>query len=252
VASNRQRGEVDLADPRISIIDERMKAIDTVIAVSSGKGGVGKSLIASILALSLAEKGCKVGLFDLDFTSPSTHAILGVGDEQPTEKHGVVPPRVHGLKYMSITYYSRDLATPLRGSDVSNALVELLSITMWGKLTHLVLDMPPGIGDATLDLVRLIKNIRFLIVTTPSKLAFETLKKLVALLGMLKIPIVGVVENMKMDNSKTIRQETQKLGLKLLAEIPYDSTVEAAIGNADKLLQTALANSIKDLCSKDL
>jgi ATP-binding protein involved in chromosome partitioning len=241
-----------MADPRISIIDERMKEINAIIAVSSGKGGVGKSLIASTLALSLARKGYSVGLFDLDFTSPSTHAILGIGGERPKEKKGIVPPRVHGLKYMSITYYSHDLATPLRGVDVSNALVELLSTTRWGKLSYLVLDMPPGIGDATLDAVRFIKNIEFLIVTTPSKLAFETVKKLVTLLQELRVPVLGVVENIKMNDSKTIQQETQKLGLKFLEEIPYDSEVEAAIGDPDALLQTALADKVKHLCSKIL
>ena len=250
MASNRQGSEVDLADPRISIIDDRMRGIERIIAVSSGKGGVGKSLIASTLALSLAKKGCSIGLFDLDFTSPSTHAILGIRGERPKEEKGVVPPRVHGLKYMSITYYSHDLATPLRGADVSNALIELLSTTRWGKLSYLVLDLPPGIGDATLDVVRLIKNIEFLIITTPSKLAFETVKKLVILLEALRVPVLGVVENMKMNDSKTIRQETQKLGLKFLQEIPYDSELEVAIGDTDKLLRTALAEKVKQLCEK--
>ena len=238
-----------MADPRISIIDERMKRINAIIAVSSGKGGVGKSLIASTLALNLAKKGYAVGLFDLDFTSPSTHAILGIGGERPKENKGIVPPTVHGLKYMSITYYSHDLATPLRGADVSNALVELMSTTRWGKLSYLVLDMPPGIGDATLDAVRFINNIEFLIVTTPSRLAFETVKKLVTLLHALRVPVLGVVENMKMNDSKTIKQETQKLGLKFLEEIHYDSKVEAAIGDPDKLLQTALAYKVKHLCA---
>jgi ATP-binding protein involved in chromosome partitioning len=241
-----------MADPRISIIDERMKEINAIVAVSSGKGGVGKSLIASTLALSLAKKGYAVGLFDLDFTSPSTHAILGIRGERPKENKGIVPPTVHRLKYMSITYYSHDLATPLRGADVSNALVELLSTTRWGKLSYLVLDMPPGIGDATLDAVRFIKNIEFLIVTTPSRLAFETVKKLVTMLQALRVSVLGVVENMKMNDSKTIQQETQKLSLKFLEEIRYDSEVEAAIGHPDKLLQTALADKVKHLCSKIL
>jgi ATP-binding protein involved in chromosome partitioning len=241
-----------MADPRTSIIDERLKEIDRIIAVSSGKGGVGKSLIASTLALSLARKGYSVGLFDLDFTSPSTHAILGIRDERPKEEKGIVPPKVQGLKYMSITYYSRDLATPLRGADVSNALVELLATTIWGKLNYLVLDMPPGIGDATLDAVRFIKNTEFLIVTTPSRLAFETVKKLVTLLQALRVPVLGIVENMKMNDSKTIQQETLKLGFKFLQEIPYDSHVEAAIGDPDKLLQTTLAEKVKRLCSKIL
>jgi ATP-binding protein involved in chromosome partitioning len=227
-----------MVDPRVTIIGERMKDIRKVIAVSSGKGGVGKSLVASTLALTLAKKGYKVGLFDLDFTSPSTHIILGVDSVQPKEDKGIIPPKVHGLEYMSITYYSKDHATPLRGTDSSNALIELLSITKWGKLDFLILDMPPGIGDATLDLIRFIKKIEFLIVTTPSQLAFETVKKLATLLEELKIPIIGIVENMKMNQSEAIQEQTRKLGLTYLTGIPYDPQVEETIGKANKLLDT--------------
>ena len=239
-----------MVDPRMSIIDDRLKAIDKLVAVSSGKGGVGKSLVASTLALTLAKKGCKVGLFDLDFTSPSTHMILGLQHVQPREEKGIVPPIVHALKYMSIVYYSGEYVAPLRGVDVSNALVELLSITRWDELDFLVIDMPPGIGDATLDLIRLIKNIEFLIVTTPSRLAFETVRKLVGLLKELKISIIGVVENMKLNNSSTIQQQATKLGLKFLGEIPYDLTVEEAIGNTNKLLNTTLAKRVEEIASR--
>jgi len=189
-----------MVDPRTSIIEDRLRDIERIIAVSSGKGGVGKSLVASTLALILAEKGYKVGLFDLDFSSPSTHLILDIKGVQPKEERGIVPPNVHGLKYMSIVYYSGEYALPLRGADTSNALIELLSVTRWENLDFLVIDMPPGIGDATLDLLRFIRKIEFLIVTTPSQLAFETVRKLVSLLKELKIPIIGVVENMKMEN----------------------------------------------------
>jgi ATP-binding protein involved in chromosome partitioning len=233
-----------MTDPRLSIVNERLKNIHNVIAVSSGKGGVGKSLIASTLALTLARNGFKVGLFDLDFTSPSTHIILGVGDARPKEDKGIVPPKVHGLEYMSIIYYSGNHATPLRGEDTSNALIELLSITRWGELDYLILDMPPGIGDATLDLLRLIRNIKFVIVTTPSVLAFETVKKLANLLRELKTPIIGAIENMKMNRSKTIQQQTQELGLTYLGEASFDTKVEDAIGNVDMLLKTALADQI--------
>lgn len=239
-----------MVDPRTSIIAERLKGVRRVVAVSSGKGGVGKSLVATTLALALVKKGCKVGLFDLDFTSPSTHVILGVGGLQPKEDRGIVPPTVHGLEYMSIVYYSGDLAAPLRGADVSNALVELLSITRWGELDFLVLDMPPGIGDATLDLIRLIEKLEFLIVTTSSQLAFETVRKLISLLKELKVPVIGIVENMKTDKSKTIQQQTKKLGITYLTAIPYDASIEEAIGNTNKLMNTTLANKIKNITTK--
>jgi len=238
-----------MTDPRTSIISERLKKIGRIVAVSSGKGGVGKSLVASTLALSLVREGYEVGLFDLDFTSPSTHVILGIEGVQPKEDKGIVPPTVKGLKYMSIVYYSGDYAAPLRGVDVSNALIELLSITRWGRLDFLVIDMPPGIGDATLDLIRLINNVEFLVVTTSSQLAFETVRKLVNLLKELKVPILGIVENMKTENSN-IQQQTRKSGLSFLGEIPYDVLVEEAIGNTNRLMNTVLAKKVEEIATK--
>ncbi len=116
---------------------------------------------------------------------------------------------------MSLIYFVGDNPAPLRGADVSNALIELLSVTQWGKLDFLVIDMPPGIGDAILDLVRLVERIEFLIITTPSLLAFETVKKQVALLCELKMPIIGVVENMKMDKANTVEAATLEVGAKV-------------------------------------
>jgi ATP-binding protein involved in chromosome partitioning len=238
-----------MVDPRTSMINERLKRISRIIAVSSGKGGVGKSLVATTLALTLARKGCKVGLFDLDFTSPSTHIILGAKDAQPKEEKGIVPPIVKGLEYMSLIYYCGDNAVPLRGADVSNALIELLAVTRWSQLDYLVIDMPPGIGDAVLDLIRLVKRVEFLIVTTPSRLAFETVKKQLSLLQELKMPIIGVVENMKMNSAQSIQQQTEKMGIAFLGEIPYDLKVEEAIGDETKLLGTALAQKVKEIAA---
>jgi len=235
-----------MVDPRISVIDERLRQVSRIIAVSSGKGGVGKSMVATTLALTLAQSS-KVGLFDLDFTSPSTHLILGVKNALPKEDKGIIPPEVKGLVYMSLIYYSKDQAIPLRGADVSNALIELLAVTRWGKLDFLIIDMPPGIGDAVLDLLRLVKRVEFLIVTTSSLLAFETVKKQAALLRELKFPIIGVLENMKMNNSDSIQLETGKLGLNFLAGIPYDPKVEEAIGNKNKLLETMIAEKIREI-----
>ncbi len=238
-----------MVDPRISLVEKRMRPIRSVIAVSSGKGGVGKSLIASTLALTLARDGFKVGLFDLDFTSPSAHIILGINRARPKEEKGIVAPTVQGLRFMSIVYYSADQTTPLRGPDVSNALIELLAVTRWDTLDYLILDMPPGIGDVTLDLIRLIKNVKFLIVTTSSRLAFETVRKLVALLDMLEIPIVGVVENMKMNKSETIQQQTGKAGLAFIGEIPFDEEVEKNLGKPERLLETAFARKVEQIGS---
>jgi len=236
-----------VVDPRISVINERLSRTRRIIAVSSGKGGVGKSMVATTLALTLARNGCRVGLFDLDFTSPSTHIILNAPKVQLKEEKGIVPPKVLGLEYMSLVYFVGDNPAPLRGADVSNALIELLSVTRWGTLDFLVIDMPPGIGDAVLDLVRLIKRIEFLIVTTPSLLAFETVRKQVNLLCELKLPVIGVVENMKMDKTSGVQVETEKLGVRYLGSIPFDPQVEDAIGNETKLMSTTVGKVIQEV-----
>ncbi len=241
-----------MIDPRVSVINRRLEKVKRIIAVSSGKGGVGKSMVATTLALTLKNKGCKVGLFDLDFTSPSTHVILNAQVTVPQEDKGIVPPTVNGLEYMSLVYFVGENPAPLRGADVSNALIELLAVTQWGSLDFLIIDMPPGIGDVILDLLRLIKRIEFLIVTTSSLLAFETVKKQVALLCELKAPIIGVVENMKQTPSGNIAMETRKIGLRFLAEISFDPTVETAIGNEAKLLGTSIGRTLERVVEKDI
>lgn len=238
-----------MGDPRVSIIDERLKDVERIVAVSSGKGGVGKSLTASVLSLALIERGCRVGLLDLDFTSPSTHVILGIGSVEPKEDKGVIPPNIGGLYYMSIVYYTGSSPTPLRGADVTNALIELFSVTKWGQLDFLLLDMPPGIGDATLDLIRLIPRIEFIIIATPSKLAFETVEKLSRLLKKSTIPVVGVVENMKMNETVAIESKLEDMGLRLIEEIDYDSSVEGAIGDRKRLMNTNFGRQVRKLAA---
>ncbi|MCW4001322.1 MAG: Mrp/NBP35 family ATP-binding protein [Candidatus Bathyarchaeota archaeon] len=235
-------------DPRVNVIEKRLAGVSRIVAVSSGKGGVGKSMVATALALSLVKGGCRVGLFDVDFTGPSTHIILGVPNSvQPTEDKGLVPAVVEGLEYMSLVYFVGDRAAPLRGADVSNALIELLAVTQWGKLDYLIIDMPPGIGDAVLDLVRLVKRIEFLVVTTPSMLAFEVVKKQVSLLTELKMPVIGVVENMKINASDAVEKQTEKLGLTYLGSVAYDPQVENAIGDPAKLQQTAMGKAMPQI-----
>ena len=241
-----------MTDPRTAIIEERLKKIHSIIAVSSGKGGVGKSLVASVLALTLARKGYKVGLFDLDFTSPSSHIILGVSDLHPKEERGVIPPEVHGIKYMSVVFYSGDRASPLRGADISSALIELLAVTLWNALDFLIIDMPPGISDATLDLIRLIRNVKFLVVTTPSQLAFETVKKLIGLLSELNIPVIGVIENMKMKDSPFIKKKIEEKDIEFWGEVPFDPRLEESIGDVTRLLGTEFSRSLEEIVEENL
>lgn len=234
-------------DPRISIIDKRLETIKRIIAVSGGKGGIGKSVTASTLAVSLANCGYKVGLLDLDFFCPSTHIILGIEGVYPEEEKGVIPPVVHGVEFMSIVFYAGDNPVALRGTGVCNAIIELLTITRWDKLDYLIIDMPPGIGDAMLDIIRLIKRVEFLIITTGSKVVLETVKKLLTLLKELKVPIIGVVENMKTNHISSVKPQIDELHTKFLGTIDYDVTLESSLGNATRLLTTSFAHSISNL-----
>jgi len=239
-------------DPRLSIIGERLSGINRIIVVSSGKGGVGKSLIASTISLLLARRGFKVGLLDLDFTSPTTHVVLGVTGMQPSEDRGIVPPTVHGIKYMSLIFYLGERLAPLRGSELSNALLEVLSVTLWGSIDFLMIDMPPGISDLMLDVLKYVRGASFLVVTSPSRMAFETVRKLLLLLKSLKAPVIGVIENMKMDESEYIRREVEALGEIFLGEIHFDRKLEESLGSVSKLLETSFAREVEEIIQRIL
>ncbi|MCS7367580.1 MAG: P-loop NTPase [archaeon YNP-WB-062] len=232
-----------MMDPRIIAINEHVKSIRNVIAVVSGKGGVGKSIISTIMALQLSKMGYKVGLLDTDFTSPSTHIILNAEELTPKEDKGVIPPEIHGLKYMTITYYTKDNPAPLRGIDVSNALIELLSITRWGKLDYLIIDAPPGISDITLDLLRINWRIKFIVVATPSKLALETVRKLIKLLEEQGGDIIGIIVNMVMGIESI---EYRSLGKRVLVEIPFQQDLEDKIGDVEELLESMIGRKVKE------
>lgn len=234
-------------DPRLEIIGKRLKNIKRLIAISGGKGGIGKSLIASTLALTLSKLGYKVGLLDLDFCGPSVNIILGTRGIYPKEEKGIIPPEIYGIKFMSIIYYAGDNPLPLRGIDVSNAIIELLAVTRWGRLDFLIVDMPPGIGDATLDTIRLIKKAEFLIVTTQSKVTLETVKKVLKILKELRVPIVGIIENMKITKSPLVKKELKAFNTSFLGEIEFDKNLEDSIGYVNRLLKTDFARNIKKI-----
>ena len=234
-------------DPRSNIIDKRLEGIKRIIAVSGGKGGIGKSLTSSLLALTLSRLGCKVGLLDLDLSAPSTHVILGIEDVYPKEEKGIVPPEVHGIAFMSFIYFTGNEPTPLRGDDISNAMLELLAITQWGSLDFLIVDMPPGIGDVSMDVIRWLKRAEFLVMTTASKVALETVKKVIKMLEELNMPIIGVIENMKMRESSSVQETLKEFDVPILGEIEFDMNLEDSIGDANMLLESDVAAGIKEI-----
>lgn len=237
-------------EARVSVIEKRLKSIKRIISVASGKGGVGKSLVASTLALNLVEKGHKVGLLDLDLYGPSSHIILGVKDVFPEEEKGIIPPKIHGIKFMSIVYFTEDKPSAFRGIDITNIIIELLAITQWGVLDYLIIDMPPGIGDETLDVIRFIKKSEFLVVTTPSKVVMGAVSKLLKILKELKIPVIGVLENMKMTESSIIEDSITEMNLPFIGSIFFDENLEGAIGDGDLLLKTKFMEELNNNLKK--
>lgn len=232
-------------DPRLNIINKRLGKIKRIIAVSGGKGGIGKSLVASTCALSLGKQGYRVGLLDLDFCSPSTHVILGIEGAYPEEEKGIVPPVVYGINFMSIAYFTGDSPSALRGSTVSNAIIELLAITQWGRLDFLVMDMPPGMGDPALDVIRLVKRIEYLLLTIPSRVALEVMKKEFQMLRELGMAVVGILENMKQNQYSFTEKEVVNLKVPFLGSLDFDLNLEEAIGNPHELLKTGFARQLE-------
>lgn len=235
-------------DPRPSTAEEMLAGTERLISVASGKGGVGKSMVSSTAALILSKQGYKVGLLDLDFHGPSAHVILGAKGVFPKEDKGIIPPPVHGIKLMSLAYFIGDRPAPLRGSEVSNAMLELLAITRWGQLDFLIVDMPPGIGDEVLEVVKIMKNAEFLVVTTPSKVAWATVQKLIDILKELKVSLLGTIENMNVAKSSSQKNMTKKVPL--LGKIGFDKNLEGAIGNPKKLLKTSFACELEKVLAR--
>src|SRR4030043_65516 len=214
-------------DVRTSVIDKRLGKIKRIISIASGKGGGCKSLVAASFALSLSKKGYKVGLLDLDIYGPSSHIILGINDFSfPKEEKGILPHEVSGIKFMSIVYFSQDKPAPLRGTDITNVIIELLAITLWEELDYLIIDMPPGIGDETLDVIHLIKKSEFVVISTPSKVALGAVDKLLNILKELKLPVLGIVENMKINDLTLIQDYAKEKDFRYLGSVSYDWDLE--------------------------
>ncbi len=181
-----------------------LPGVKNIIAVISGKGGVGKSTVSSNLALALHELGAKVGLLDADIHGPSVPIMFGVHDETPDMrtvegKQLMVPIERHGIKLLSIGFMiDPNQAVVWRGPMVSSALRQFVNDTDWGELDYLVLDMPPGTGDIHLTMAQIVPVSGVVLVTTPQDVALADAKKAAVMFDMLpqKIPMLGVVENM--------------------------------------------------------
>jgi ATP-binding protein involved in chromosome partitioning len=246
-----------MIDPRPAVLLRRLAPVRRILAFASAKGGVGKSVCAALSALALAAGGRRTGLLDLDFQGASAHLLLGASLRFPEEAGGVRPLRVReNLDFMSFAAFSRERAVPLRGAEAGEALLELLAVTVWEPLELLLLDLPPGLGDTLLDLLRLLPRTEFLVVATPSALALSVVERLLALLRELRLPLLGLVENMARppepsgtSRASPVAELAARYRAPLLGSIPYLPDLEKQLADGDPL-RGALGDAVRELLSR--
>jgi ATP-binding protein involved in chromosome partitioning len=227
---------------------ERVPGVRNIVAVASGKGGVGKSTVAVNLALALAAEGASVGVLDADIYGPSQPLMLGLQGGKPESPDGksMEPMRAHGVQAMSIGFLiDTDQPMVWRGPMVTQALEQLLRFTRWQDLDFLIVDMPPGTGDIQLTLAQRVPVTGAVIVTTPQDIALADARKGLKMFEKVNIPILGVVENMalhvcsKCGHEEHIfgagggRRMADEYGVPLLGSLPLDIRIreQADSGN---------------------
>ena len=181
--------------------DEFLKGVKNIVAVASGKGGVGKSTVALNLALALSKTGAKVGLLDADIYGPSIPLMLGMKGtmmEVDQEKKKLIPPESNGIKVVSFGFFAEQehQAAIYRGPIISGIVKQFLVDTLWTDLDYLIVDLPPGTGDIPLTLAQTIPITGILVVTTPQEVASSVASKAIGMFDKLNVPMLGVVENM--------------------------------------------------------
>lgn len=219
--------------------NQPVKGVRHIIAVASGKGGVGKSTTAANLALGLKAQGLRVGLLDADIYGPSVPRLFGITAKPHTNAEGLLEPLIgHGIKVMSIGFLVAEEAAMIwRGPMVMSALTQLLRDVAWAELDVLVIDMPPGTGDAQLTIAQSTPLSGAVIVSTPQDLALIDARRGVTMFNQVEIPILGIIENMAtficphcgtashIFGHGGARAEADKLGVPFLGEIPLNMTI---------------------------
>jgi ATP-binding protein involved in chromosome partitioning len=215
-----------------------IEKIRFIIAVASGKGGVGKSTTSANLALGLAAQGWRVGLLDADVYGPSAPRLFGLRGKPGVRDGKMVPLEAYGIKIMSIGFLvDENVAMVWRGPMVSQALTQMLGEVAWGELDALVVDMPPGTGDAQLTMAQHVPLAGAVIVSTPQDLALIDARRAVSMFQKVEAPILGVVENMSyflcphcggrtdIFSHGGARHDAEKLGVPFLGEVPLDAAI---------------------------
>lgn len=216
---------------------EKIPGIQHVVAVASGKGGVGKSTVAVNLAVMLVQWGLRVGLLDADIHGPNIPRMMGVKQLPPVENGKLLPALAHGVKVMSLGFTANSAPAIWRGPMIDKAIQQFLRDVNWGELDVLIVDLPPGTGDAQLSLTQRILVSGAIIVSTPQLVALDDARKGLAMFQKVDVPVLGLVENMSYfycpdcGRSHDIfghggaRKLADELGLPLLAEIPLEMTI---------------------------
>ena len=178
----------------------KLPGVGTIIGVMSGKGGVGKSFVASALAITLAKMGKRVGLLDADICSPDMFRMLGIKNKTlPTSDNKIVPVEKYGVKVVSMAGLctSDDEPVAWRGPILSKIIQKLLKESLWGELDMLIIDFPTGTPDVTLNILQNVLVDGVILVTTPQELCVTATRRTATMASMLKVPLIGVVENMR-------------------------------------------------------
>lgn len=226
-------GKIDIGfDARVRAdkrIEEKINLpIKTIVAVGSGKGGVGKSTVAVNLAVALAQSGASVGLLDADIYGPNIPTLMGISELPPPNGETLVPARAHGVLLMSMGFLiGEEEALVWRGPMIHGALRQLLSDVAWGELDYLVVDLPPGTGDAQLSVAQLVPLTGGVVVTTPQQLSVSDARRGVGAFQKLGVPVLGIVENMSGDvfGSGGGEQAAAEMRVPFLGRIPLDPRI---------------------------
>lgn len=212
------------------------------IAVSSGKGGVGKTTVAVNLAISLAKSGAKVGLLDADILGPNVPMMMGVEQMPPPRNRKMVPAEQFGVKFISMAFLTRpDQPLVWRGPMLHSAIRQLLTDVDWGELDYLVVDLPPGTGDAQLSLAQNIPLSGAIIVTQPMAVASADALRGLKMFEKLDVPIIGVIENMSGEffGSGAGERLASEQGVEYLGTVPLDAEVRVGGDSGNPIIVAA-------------
>jgi ATP-binding protein involved in chromosome partitioning len=226
--------------------------LGNIIAVSSGKGGVGKSTVAANLAVAMAKQGARVGLMDADIYGPNIPRMMGISAQPPVENEKIIPLQAHGVKIMSLGFMiDRDQPAIWRGPIIMKIITQFLRDVQWGKLDYFFVDMPPGTGDAQLSLVQATMVHGAVIVTTPQEVAAGDALRGAKMFQRVAVPVLGVVENMSYFVCPSCSEKhrifgegggdrlARELDVPLLAEIPFFPAVLEGADRGEPIVLSA-------------